>query len=112
MAEVEIRFRPIVGNEDFTVLVGVHRAGIDVDVGVELDDGDGDAAALQQPTDRRGRNALAYGRNDSAAHKDVFGQTLPPSLKCNWRLLSPHVAPTPPRAPGRKSMRAACSRRG
>ena len=36
MAEVEVRLGPVVGHEDFPVLIGAHRAGIDVEVGVEL----------------------------------------------------------------------------
>src|SRR5262249_53029437 len=36
MAEVEVGFRPVVGDEDLAVLVGRHRARVDVQIGVEL----------------------------------------------------------------------------
>jgi len=29
MAEVQIRLRAVIGDEDFAVLIGTHRAGID-----------------------------------------------------------------------------------
>src|SRR5271169_3247821 len=36
MAEIEIGLRPIVGDIDLAMLVGAHRARIDIEVGVEL----------------------------------------------------------------------------
>src|SRR6516164_3294264 len=36
MAEIEIRFGAVIGDEYLSVLVGAHRAGIDIQVGVEL----------------------------------------------------------------------------
>ena len=36
VAEVEVGFRAVVGDEHFAVLIGTHRAGVDVDIGVEL----------------------------------------------------------------------------
>ena len=48
VAEVEIGLRAVVGHEHFAVLVRRHRAGIDVEVGVELAQADAVAARLQQ----------------------------------------------------------------
>jgi hypothetical protein len=36
VAEIEIGLSPVVGHEDLAVLEGVHRPGVDVDVGIEL----------------------------------------------------------------------------
>ena len=36
MTEVEVGFRAVVGYENFAVLIGAHRAGVYVDIGVEL----------------------------------------------------------------------------
>ena len=36
MPQVEIGFRSVVGDENFTVLVGIHRSRIDVQVRVEF----------------------------------------------------------------------------
>ena len=61
VAQVEVGLRAVVGDEDLAVLVGRHRAGIDVEVGVQLQDGDGiprllrrrpsEAVVIPLPTD-------------------------------------------------------------
>jgi hypothetical protein len=48
MAEVEIGFRAVIGHENLAMLEGRHRAGIDVEIGVELAQADGEAARLQE----------------------------------------------------------------
>ncbi len=48
VAEVEVGLGAVVGDEDLAVLVGRHRPGIDVDVRVELEDGDAETAALRR----------------------------------------------------------------
>ena len=58
MTEVEVRFRTIVGDEDFAVLVWAHRARVDVDIGVKLLDRDLVAAVLQQTAQRCCCNAF------------------------------------------------------
>src|SRR5215470_198733 len=72
VAEVEIGFGPVIGDENLTVLKGRHRAGIDVQVGVELHQVDFEATALQQATNRGCRQTLAQGRHNTARHKDVL----------------------------------------
>ena len=61
MAEVEIGFRPVVGDEDLAVLVRAHRARIDVEVRVELAQADLVAARLQQGAERRRGETFAEG---------------------------------------------------
>src|SRR5579864_449223 len=51
MSQVEVGLRTIVSHEHLAVLVRRHRARIDVDVGVEFENANGDAARLEQPTD-------------------------------------------------------------
>jgi hypothetical protein len=73
VAEVEVGFGAVVGYITFAVLVGIERAGVDVDVGVELLDGDAEAAGLQK-LGKGGRNdALAKGGGDAAGNKNVLG---------------------------------------
>ena len=36
VAEVKIGLRPVLGDVDFAVLIGAHRAGVDVDIWIEL----------------------------------------------------------------------------
>ena len=59
VAEVEIGLRAVDGNEHLAVLVRRHRAGVDVQVRVELGHGHGDAAALQHAPDRGDDDAFA-----------------------------------------------------
>jgi len=59
VAEVEVGLGAVVGDEDLAVLVGRHGAGIDVQVGVELHDRDGRAAALDHPAEAGGGDSLA-----------------------------------------------------
>ena len=55
VAQVEVGLGAVVGDEDLAVLVGRHGARVDVEVGVELLDGDGEAAALEDAPDGRRR---------------------------------------------------------
>ena len=48
MSEVEIRLRSVVSDEDLAVLIGAHRARIDVEVGVELPESDRIATSLKE----------------------------------------------------------------
>jgi hypothetical protein len=52
VAEVEVGLAAVVGDEHLTVLERVHRAGVDVDVRVELLHGDPQATHLQQSPQR------------------------------------------------------------
>jgi hypothetical protein len=52
VAEVEIGFGAIVSHEHFAVLVRRHRAGIDVEIGIELAQANFVAARLQQRAER------------------------------------------------------------
>ena len=57
--EIEIRLRAVVGDEHLAVLVGAHRARVDVDVGIKFLDRDLQATVLEQTTERCRRNALS-----------------------------------------------------
>ena len=68
VAQVKVGLGAVLGHKAFAMLVRVQRARVDVDVGVELLDGDGEAARLeklrQAGTDdafaQRGRHATGY----------------------------------------------------
>ena len=72
MAEVEIGFRAVVEHINFAVLVRAHRAGIDVQVGIELLQRDFEPAILQQRAERGRRQALAQRTHHAARDKNVF----------------------------------------
>ena len=59
MAEVEIGLGAVIGDEHLAMLIGRHRAGIDVEIGIELAQPDRIAARLQQRAERRRCEALA-----------------------------------------------------
>ena len=71
--EVEVGLATVVGDEHLAVLERVHRARVDVDVRVELLHRDPQAPGLEQPPERRGREALAQAGSDTTGHEDVFG---------------------------------------
>src|SRR6516164_2053686 len=70
VAEIKIGFGPIVGDEHLAVLVGAHRARIDIQIGVELAQPDPKSARLQQRSERRSRQTLAERGNHAAGDKD------------------------------------------
>ena len=72
MAQVEVRLRAVVEHIDFAVLERAHRARIDVEVRVELLQGDLQAAVFQQRAQRSRRQALAQRAHHTARNKYVF----------------------------------------
>ena len=54
VAEVQVGLCAILGDENFAVLIGVHGAGVDVEIGVEFLDGHRIAARLEEPAQRGG----------------------------------------------------------
>src|SRR5262249_47271489 len=75
VTDVEVGLGAVLGHEHLAVLERAHRAGVDVDVRVELLDLDLQAALLEQPAERGGGDALAEGRDDAAGDEDVLGRT-------------------------------------
>ena len=59
VAQVEVGLRPVFGHENFAVLKGAHRAGIDVQVRIAFLDGDFETATFEETTDGGSCNALA-----------------------------------------------------
>ena len=72
MAEVEVGFGTVVGDEHFAVLEGGHCAGIDVDIGVEFLHGDTVAAALKEHGEASGGDALAKAGYHATRDEAVF----------------------------------------
>ena len=59
MAEVEIGLGAVVGDVDLAMLIGRHRARIDIQIGIELADPHLIAARLKEGSERRRHQALA-----------------------------------------------------
>ena len=73
VAQVEVGLRAVVGDEDLAVLVGAHRAGVDVEVRVEFLHGHAVAAAAQEEGEGGGGDALAEAADHAAGDEEVLG---------------------------------------
>ncbi len=93
MPEVQVRLRAVVRHENFAMLVRAHRAGVDVEVGVQLLHEHLVAAAFQQKRQRRARDALAERTYDAARYEYVFDLL--------FHLNSPLKVPSPVSYPGK-----------
>ena len=71
VAEVEIGLRAVVGDEHLAVLIGAHRPGIDVEIGIELAQPDRIPARLKKRAEGGGREAFAEGGDHAAGNEDV-----------------------------------------
>ena len=82
MAEVEVGLGAVVGDEDLAVLIGRHGAWVNVEVGVELDDGDAQAARFEEEADGGGGDSLTEGGGDATS--DEY------ELRRHWSLSLQH----------------------
>src|SRR5207244_4781172 len=82
----------VVGYVHLAVLERRHRAGIDIDIGIELLDRDLEPPFGEQPAKRRRGDSLAEGAHHAAGHEDVFrrAQGLT-SLRCRVISASAHL---------------------
>ncbi len=76
VAEVEVGLGAVLGDEHLAVLERVHRARIDVQVRIELEERDAQAARFEQRADRRRGEALAERREHAARHEDELGRAI------------------------------------
>ncbi|CAM5276705.1 hypothetical protein SVIOM342S_05427 [Streptomyces violaceorubidus] len=74
MADVQVGLGAVVGDEHLTVLEGVHRAGVDVQVRVELLHHDAQAPGLEQHAEAGGGEPLAQRGGDTPGDEDVLGR--------------------------------------
>ena len=73
VAEIEIGFGAVVGDEHFAVLERAHRARIDVDVRIELEQGDFEAARFEDRSERGGGDPFAKGGHNAAGDEYKLG---------------------------------------
>ncbi len=73
VAEVEVGLRSVFRHEHFAVLKRAHRAGVDIDVGIELEEGDFKTARFEDRGEGSGGNTLAEGRYYAAGDENIFG---------------------------------------
>ena len=99
VSQIEVGFGAVVGNEHFSVLKGIHGSGIDIDIGVELLEGDTQSPAFKQRTDGRGSQPLSQGRENAAGGENVFC-VVPHEITSMWMV--EHIRQLQPakKAPG------------
>ena len=73
VADIQISLRAVLRHEHLAMLEGVHRAGIDVDVGIELLHDHMQSPRSKESTQAGGGQALAQGGDDTTRHKNVLG---------------------------------------
>jgi len=71
MAKVEIGLRAVIGDVHLAVLIGRHRARIDIEIGIELADAHAVPACLQQSAQACGHQALAKRGNHAAGDENI-----------------------------------------
>ena len=72
VSQVEIGLGPVVGDEYFAVLVGVHRARVHVEIGVKLLKGHFEPSLFEEPPQRRRRDPLTQPGYHAAGDKNVL----------------------------------------
>ena len=73
MAEVQVRLRAVMGHIHLAMLKRAHGAGVDIDIRVQFQKGDLQAARLQDRAQRGGGDPLAERRDHAAGNKDITG---------------------------------------
>src|SRR5438477_6464111 len=98
VAEIQVGLRAVVRDEHLAVLERAHRARVDVDVGVHLDQRDLEPARLQEGADRGRGHALAERGHHAASHEDELrlpvlpAHVRPPSSAARARSRSASVS--------------------
>ena len=73
VAQIQVRFRAILGDEHLAVLEGTHGARIHVDIGIQLDQRHPKAAGLKNAGKRGRGDALAQRGHNTACNEDISG---------------------------------------
>ena len=73
MPQIQVGLRTVVGDENLPMLVRRHGAGVDVEIGVELHQRHGYAAAFEDAPDGRDANPFAHRADYPARNENYFG---------------------------------------
>ena len=72
MAEIEIGFGAVVEHVNLAVLERIHRAGIDIEIRIELLENNAQTTRFEQRSKRRGSQSFAKRTNHAASDENVF----------------------------------------
>ena len=84
VTKVEIRLCAVIGDVDLAVLIRRHGAWVDVEIRIELDDGDAQATRFQEEANRCGGDPLAEGGGDATGDEHKLRRHLVPSASSVW----------------------------
>ena len=84
VTKVEIRLCAVIGDVDLAVLVRRHGAWVDVEIRIELDDGDAQATRFKEEANRCGGDPLAEGGGDATGDEHKLRRHLVPSASSVW----------------------------
>ena len=73
MAQIQVRLPAVPGYENLSVLIGRHGAGIHIQIGIQLDHGNGQPPAFEDAADRGYANPLADGTDHAAGDEYILG---------------------------------------
>ena len=76
--QIEVGFRAVLGDEHLPVLIGAHRAGVDVDIGIEFLRSHLVASRFEQSSQARRGDALAKSRHHAARYEYIFHSSTSP----------------------------------
>ena len=71
--QIEVRFRPVIRNVYFTMLIGIHGSGVHIDIGIKFLDGHGQSTRFQQCADGSRRKPFAERGKDATSDEDKLG---------------------------------------
>ena len=71
MTKIEVGLRPVIGDIDFAVLIGRHRARINVEIGVKFPDSHGISASLQKRAEACRHQTFAKRGNHTAGNENI-----------------------------------------
>ena len=98
MTQVEVGLGAVIGDEDLAVLIGAHRAGVDVEVGVEFLHGHAVATAAEEEGEGGGGDAFAETADHATGDEEVFGAHWADSMRAtkgrkrDWASCGPGAA--------------------
>ena len=73
MAQIQVGFSAVFRDEHLPMLIRAYRAGIYIDIRIQLLGGDLQPSGFEQAAQRGCSNALAQTGYNAAGYKDVFG---------------------------------------
>src|SRR6266581_3324109 len=89
VAQIEVGLGAVLGDEHLSALEMAHRAGIDVDVRVELEESDFDAARFENRGEGGGGYPLPQRGNHTARHEHILGHLKPGGWDGEWYMKTP-----------------------